>query len=114
MRSLRILYSGLPAVCHKAEVALRLQSYYAKAANLEYRPCSVLLSGREKAMLNVNNTEYPFREGMTIKTLMDEKGFVFHRIIVKVNGVLIDDQNYAGTILNDGDNVEAIHIFAGG
>ena len=65
-------------------------------------------------MLNVNNNEYPFREGMTIKTLMDEKGFVFHRIIVKVNGAIIEEANYAGTVLNDGDNVEAIHIFAGG
>ena len=65
-------------------------------------------------MLTVNNTEYPFRDGMTIKTLMDEKGFVFHRIIVKVNGTLIEDSQYAGTLLSDGDTVEAIHIFAGG
>jgi len=65
-------------------------------------------------MLNVNNTEYPFREGMTIKTLMDEKDFVFHRIIVKVNGKLVEDSCYADTTLSDGDNVEAIHIFAGG
>ena len=65
-------------------------------------------------MLTVNNTEYPFRDGMTIKTLMDEKGFVFHRIIVKLNGSLIEDANYASTLLNDGDNVEAIHVFAGG
>ena len=65
-------------------------------------------------MLTVNNTDYPFREGMTIKALMDEKAFVFHRIIVKVNGQLIEDGNYANTILSDGDNVEAIHIFVGG
>jgi len=65
-------------------------------------------------MLTVNNTEHPFHDGMTIKTLMDEKGFVFHRIIVKVNGKIIDEDAYAGTILSDGDNVEAIHIFAGG
>ena len=65
-------------------------------------------------MLMVNNTEYPFHDSMTIKTLMDEKGFVFHRIIVKVNGKIIDEGAYADTILSDGDNVEAIHIFAGG
>ena len=65
-------------------------------------------------MLRVNHTEYPFRDGMTIKTLMDEKGFVFHRIIVKVNGCLVEDTNYADTMLRDGDNVEAIHVFAGG
>ena len=65
-------------------------------------------------MLTVNHTEYPFHGGMTIKTLMDEKGFVFHRIIVKLNGRLIEDSAYADTMLTDGDNIEAIHIFAGG
>ena len=65
-------------------------------------------------MLTVNNTEHSFRQGMTIKTLMDEKGFVFHRIIVKVNGKLIEDSDYSSITLNDGDNVEAIHVFAGG
>ena len=67
-----------------------------------------------KTMLMVNNTEHPFREGMTIKNLMDERGYVFHRIIVKVNGRLIEDSHYVDTFLVDGDNVEAIHIFAGG
>ena len=62
----------------------------------------------------VNRTEHPFREGMTIDSLLDEKGFVFHRIIVKINGLLIEKSDYANTFLKDGDNVEAIHIFAGG
>ena len=65
-------------------------------------------------MLLVNNTEHPFHEGMTIKTLLEEKGFVFHRIIVKLNGRVLKETDYAGTLLNDGDNVQAIHIFAGG
>ena len=65
-------------------------------------------------MLKVNSTDHPFRDGMTIKTLMDEKGFVFHRIIVKLNGKVIEDANYTTTLLKDGDNVEAIHVFAGG
>ena len=65
-------------------------------------------------MLTVNNSEHPFHDNMTIKTLMDEKGFVFHRIIVKLNGNLVEDADYTGTMLKDGDNVEAIHIFAGG
>ena len=65
-------------------------------------------------MLVVNNTEHPFQEGMTIKSLMDEKGFVFHRIIVKLNGQIVEDANFAATKLKDGDKVEAIHVFAGG
>ena len=65
-------------------------------------------------MLKVNNNDYPFREGLTIKNVMDEKGFVFHRIIVKLNGKVIEDDNLENTVLNDGDVLEAIHVFAGG
>ena len=65
-------------------------------------------------MLMVNNTDHPFSEGMSIKTLMEEKGFVFHRIIVKLNGKVIEDANFADTILKDGDDVKAIQVFAGG
>jgi len=65
-------------------------------------------------MLKVNNADYPFRDGMTIKALMDEKGFVFHRIIVKLNGMVVENDSYADTILKDGDDVQAIHVFAGG
>ena len=65
-------------------------------------------------MLIVNNTEHPFREGMTVKTLMDEKGFVFHRIIIKINGRVVEEADYEGALLKDGDNVQAIHVFAGG
>ena len=65
-------------------------------------------------MLRVNNKDYPFSEGLTIKALMEEKGFVFHRIIVKHNGKVVEDSKLSEIILKDGDNVEAIHIFAGG
>ena len=65
-------------------------------------------------MLIVNNAKHPFREGMTIKILLEEKGFVFHRIIVKLNGKVMEDAEFTNTVLCDGDNVEAIHIFAGG
>ena len=51
---------------------------------------------------------------MSIQNLLDARGFVFHRIIVKLNGQVVDKTEYAGTIIKDGDNVEAIHIFAGG
>ena len=65
-------------------------------------------------MLKVNNKEHPFREGMTIKDLMDEKGFVFHRIIVKLNGKVVENADHAHTFLQDGDDLHAIHVFAGG
>ena len=65
-------------------------------------------------MLIVNGSEHPFSEGLTIKALMEEKGFTFHRIIVKLNGKVVEDTDFAATLLRDGDNVQAIHVFAGG
>ena len=65
-------------------------------------------------MLKVNNSDHPYRDGMTVKSLMDEKGYVFHRIIVKLNDKVVEDTNFADTVLKDGDNVQAIHVFAGG
>ena len=65
-------------------------------------------------MLTVNDMEHPFREGMTIRNLLDEKGFVFHRIIVKLNDKVVEDSDLAEIILKDGDDVKAIHVFAGG
>ena len=88
MRSLRLLHTGLSAVRNKVNL--------------------------EGNMLTVNNNEHPFRDGLTLKDLMDEKGFVFHRIIVKLNGQLVEDENYAETVLKDGDDIKAIHVFAGG
>ena len=65
-------------------------------------------------MLTVNNKEHPFHEGMSVQTLMSEKGFVFHRIIVRLNGKVIEKDSYRDTVLHDGDVVDAIHVFAGG
>jgi sulfur carrier protein len=65
-------------------------------------------------MLTVNNSEHPFREGMTVRTILDDKGIVFHRIIVRVNNKVVEEADYAETFLHDGDDVKALHIFAGG
>ncbi len=45
---------------------------------------------------------------------MEIKSFTFPKIIVKVNGKHIEQDEYATTLVNDGDNVEMIHLLAGG
>ena len=45
---------------------------------------------------------------------MQIKNFTFPKIIVKVNGKHIEKEEYATTVINDGDNVEMIHLLAGG
>ena len=65
-------------------------------------------------MITVNNREHPFRPGMTIKSLLEEKNYVFPMLIVKLNGKVVEDGDFAVTTVNDGDSVMAIHVFAGG
>lgn len=62
----------------------------------------------------LNNRDFPWEEGLTIEKIMEIKNFTFSKIIVKVNGNHIEKDDYATTIVNDGDNVEIIHLLAGG
>jgi len=65
-------------------------------------------------MITINNNEHPYTPGMTIKSLLEEKNYVFPALIVKLNDRVIEDDDFAVTAVNDGDIVLAIHTFAGG
>ena len=65
-------------------------------------------------MITVNNNSHPYTPGMTIKSLLAEKNYVFPALVVKINGRVVEDEDFAVTAVNDGDNVMAIHTFAGG
>ena len=67
-----------------------------------------------KPTIELNNRVYPYREGMTIDTLMLENNFNFSFIIAKVNGELIEKDMWPVTAIAAGDKVEIIHIFGGG
>ncbi|HNZ83472.1 MAG TPA: sulfur carrier protein ThiS [Sedimentibacter sp.] len=62
----------------------------------------------------MNNRDFPWEEGLTIEKIMEIKKYTFSKIIVKVNGNHIEKEEYASTIVNDGDVVEMIHLLAGG
>lgn len=65
-------------------------------------------------LIKLNNRDFPWEEGLTIEKIMEIKKFTFPKIIVKVNGNHIEIEDYATTLVNDGDNVEMIHLLAGG
>ena len=65
-------------------------------------------------MITVNNIDYPFRSGMTVRSLLEEKNYVFPILVVKLNDRIIEDADFDVTAVNDGDSVMAIHVFAGG
>jgi sulfur carrier protein len=65
-------------------------------------------------MITLNNRPYPYTEGMTVKSLMDENNFVFKEIIVNINGEIIREEDWLTTPISDGDDVKMIHVFGGG
>ncbi|MDR2570837.1 MAG: sulfur carrier protein ThiS [Oscillospiraceae bacterium] len=67
-----------------------------------------------KSTIMLNHRSYPFREGMTIGSVMAENNFDFAGIIVRINGLLIEEEVWQYAAITAGDNVEIIHIFGGG
>jgi len=67
-------------------------------------------------MIKVNGFDFPWEEGLTVRKLLDKKGYTFHEhlIVVKINNVIVPDEEFATTLINDGDEVQALHIFGGG
>lgn len=65
-------------------------------------------------MIKLNNRDFPWEEGMTVESVMQVKSFTYSRIIVKVNGRHVDQEDYPSTVINDGDEVQMIHLLAGG
>jgi sulfur carrier protein len=65
-------------------------------------------------MIRLNNRDYEWHEGLTIDELMKENNFTYSRIIVSINHRLILEEDYTSTLINDGDDVKALHLLAGG
>jgi len=65
-------------------------------------------------VIKLNNRDCDWQEGLTVEELLKRKDYTYPRIVVSVNAVIIPEEDYASTHIRDGDNVEAIHLMAGG
>ncbi|OLN29165.1 sulfur carrier protein ThiS [Desulfosporosinus metallidurans] len=65
-------------------------------------------------MIKLNNRDYEWQEGLTVEELMKLKNFTYARIIVYLNAEVVSAEDYASTMIYDGDEVKAIHLMAGG
>ena len=65
-------------------------------------------------MITVNGDKSPWKEGLTVKDLLDEKNFKFQMLSVWVNDSAIDRARYGETRIPDGANVQVIHNISGG
>jgi len=65
-------------------------------------------------VIKLNNRDFPWEAGMTVKSLMEKKKYTFPKIMVTINDQLIDEKVYMETPIRDGDDVKIIHLLAGG
>jgi len=65
-------------------------------------------------VIKVNTEESPWRPGMTVRALLDEKLFTFRHIIVRINGEFVSEEDFEKQTIQDGDDVLVLHLMAGG
>ncbi len=65
-------------------------------------------------MLLNNRTFEHYRKDMTISDVIEVMRFTYPRLVVKVNGRLIQKSEYNFTVLNENDDVKIHHLLAGG
>jgi sulfur carrier protein len=65
-------------------------------------------------LLTVNKEKLEYEEGMTIDDVLKKKKYSFRLITVVVNGEVIPREQYSTYKVEDGDNIDVIHIMSGG
>ena len=66
-------------------------------------------------MIRVNDKwDVEWREGMTVRDVLQACKFTHHALVVSVNGLVVPPGDYAKTHLHDGDLVRVVHVIGGG
>jgi sulfur carrier protein len=53
-------------------------------------------------------------DSLSIREILDRKRWSFPLIIAKLNGKLVERENYASCAVKDGDALELYHLVSGG
>ena len=65
--------------------------------------------------MQLNDRPYlHWRQGMTIQDVIDERNFIYPKLVVKLNGKLIRKEDYAATLVAEEDDLKIHHLLAGG
>jgi len=65
-------------------------------------------------MIKVNSRDLEWQEGLTVQRLLELKEYTYVKIFVKINGRIVEKEDYETTLIQDGDDVKVIHLLAGG
>jgi len=62
----------------------------------------------------LNNRLEEWRQGMTIKDLIESKNFIFKMLVVKIDNKLIRKADYPTTLIPDKSSIQILHLMSGG
>jgi sulfur carrier protein len=65
-------------------------------------------------MIIVNGNQVEWEEGLTVKSVLKIMNYTFPKIVVRVNGTVIEQSEWAESRIPDGAEVHAHHLIAGG
>ncbi len=65
-------------------------------------------------MIKVNGKDFEWEEQLTVEKLLEKKGFTYPKIIVKINGEVVTREEYSTKTIMDEEDVQVIHLLAGG
>jgi thiamine biosynthesis protein ThiS len=65
-------------------------------------------------VITLNGRNVDWESGLTVAGLIKKMNYIFPQIFVTINGDLIKRDDYDITPVSDGDEVEIIHMIAGG
>ncbi len=65
-------------------------------------------------MVSVNGTDLIWEENLTVELLLQRMNYTFPLIIVRINGIVVDQAEWAYYLVPDNAVVQAHHLIAGG
>lgn len=65
-------------------------------------------------MIRVNGDSVAHENGLTVAGLLEKRRFTFPLLVVRIDGRLVERDAYATTPVEDGADVQVLHLLAGG
>ena len=65
-------------------------------------------------MITINGENVEYEGSLTVFDMLENRGFVFPLLIVRINGVLVSRDSYKKIPISDEDRIDVIHMMSGG
>ncbi len=65
-------------------------------------------------MITVNGNRVEWEEELTVQSLLEKMNYTFPKIVVRINGKVIEQTKWADHKVPDNAEVQAHHLIAGG